>query len=233
MERELEREREWEQERHKERERDLLGGEGRGSVRGSIRGRGPLSLVRPPSARGTPVDLDRLYRDMHGGLVRYAMRDLDEDEAKDVVHDALLKYLQQLARQAFPEPEEEARPRLVAMVHDVILDRKRTDKRRKRLMQLISGSTAAMRRWTNPRRSAEDEEIVRTIHEVLESMSPSERVAWTTVKEQGMTPAETAELLGVTTASVRAALGKANAELRRQLTRDGITPATLRGRDDT
>lgn len=197
-----------------------------------VRERAALSLLRPPPSPGEPVDLDQLYRDMHGGLVRYAMRDVDADEAKDVVHDAMLKYLEQVARQSVPDPEDVARPRLVAMVHDVLLDRQRTNKRRKRLMQLISGSTAAIRRWTNPRRSAEDNEILRAVREALDSMHPSYRVAWTTVKEQGMTPEETARLLGISAASVRAALHKANAILRRELTRDGITPATLRGRDE-
>lgn len=198
-----------------------------------VRERPALSLVRPRETRTHAVNLDLLYREMHGGLVRYAMRDVDEDEAKDIVHDALLKYLEQLTRQPHLEPEDVARPRLVAMVHDVMLDRKRTNKRRKQLMQLISGSTAAIRRWTNPRRSAEDDEILRSIHEALESMHPSYRVAWTTVKEQGMTPEETADLLGISVGSVRAALHKANVLLRKALTRDGITPATLRGRDDT
>lgn len=229
-ERALERERERERERGEERapERSIDRAEGRGAVRD----RRPLTLVRPPASRGTPVDLDRLYREMHGGLVRYAMRDLDPDEAKDVVHDALLKYIEQLARQPHAEPEEEARPRLVAMVHDVIRDRKRASKRRHRLMQLISGSTAAISRWTNPRRSAEDEEIVGAIHEALEAMPACHRVVWMTVKEQGMTAEETGALLGISAGAVRAAVHKANTELRRRLKRDGITPASLRGRDE-
>lgn len=233
MERELERDRERQKAGHENADAEEL--QPRNSARDEqwARERPALSLVRQRTVRETPVNLDLLYREMHGGLVRYAMRDVDEDEAKDIVHDALLKYLEQLARQQHSEPEEEARPRLVAMVHDVMLDRQRTNKRRKRLMQLISGSTAAIRRWTNPRRTAEGDEIMQAIHDALEAMPPSYRVAWTTVKEQGMTPEETAELLGITTGSVRAALHKANLVLREALTRDGITPATLRGRDDT
>lgn len=232
MERELEEERERERAQAGRRERDAERYGPRESLRRVVRERAPLSLRRPSAAPGEPVNLDLLYRDMHGGLVRYAMRAVDADEAKDVVHDAMLKYLEQVARQSASDPADEARPRLVAMVHDVLLDRQRTDKRRKRLMQLISGSTAAIRRWTNPRRSAEDDEILRSIRDALESMHPSYRVAWTTVKEQGMTPEETARLLGISAASVRAALHKANTILRRELARDGITPATMRGRDD-
>lgn len=227
MEREPERERERQKAGHREGDAAR-----RGLRDDAVRERQALSLVRPPEENSQPVNLDLLYREMHGGLVRYAMRDADEDEAKDIVHDALLKFIEQAARRSVPESMEEARPRLVAMVHDVMLDRRRTNQRHIGFKQLVSGSRAAIRRWTNPRRSAEDEEILCSIYEALERMPPSYRVAWTTVVEQGMKPYETAELLGVTPASVRASLHKANVLLREALTRDGITPATLRGRDD-
>ncbi|MFN8670395.1 MAG: RNA polymerase sigma factor [Gemmatimonadaceae bacterium] len=196
----------------------------------------PLRLARRGDGRAEgqslAIDLDRLYRQMHGSLMRYAMRHVDADEAKDVVHDAMLKYVEQADRERVPLTERDARARLVVILHDVLLDQKRTARRRKRLLQFISGSTAAMRRRSNPRRATEDGEIMGAIHQVLESLPDCVRMSWTTVREHGIPLEEAAELFGVETVSVRGYLLKANKALRQRLTRDGITPATLRGRDD-
>lgn len=174
---------------------------------------------------------ERLYRRMHDGLVLYAARRVDGDDAQDVVHDAMLKFIEQHDARA-PEPDGDARARLVAMVQDVLRDGARRERRRQRLMQLISGTTAAMRRWTNPRRMADDNEIQRAIDANLARIPRCHRAVWVAIREDGLSVTEVAELLDITTGAVRAALSKANHELRQRLARNGFTPATLRGRED-
>ncbi len=196
------------------------------------RERGALSLVRQGAEAVEPVDITRLYDRMHGGLLRYAMRMVDRSDAEDAVHDAVLKFMEQRQDEPSPVGEEEARPRLVAMLHDVLRDRRRTESRRRKLMQLISGSTAAMRRWSNPRRPAEDHEIRARIQEALQRVPERYRTVWLLVREDGLSPEEAADLLGITAGGARAALCKTNAELRQRLGRHGMTPAALRGRDD-
>lgn len=250
MEREFKRGREMERERPREHEREREREQPR-DQEGEPAWQ-PLRLVRRPAAREAQlerreeqeaqpdqreerrqaIDFDRFYREHHGKLLRYAMRDVDADEAKDVVHDALLKYLAHSARDRVPDTSEEAQWRMLAMVHDVLLDRRRTAARRRRLQQLISLGTAAMRRDANPRRRAEDAEIRRAIHAILQEMPACRRIAWTTVQEQGLSITQAAKLFELSPVTIRGYLHDANLELREALARQGITPATLRGRNE-
>ena len=60
---------------------------------------------------------------------------------------------------------EDVRIRLMVMVHDVAIDRQRAQKKESRMMRLITGPTATVRRWMNPRRATDDDAIRTAIRE--------------------------------------------------------------------
>jgi len=196
------------------------------------RERGALSLVRQPREEVEHFDLAGLYERMHGAMLRLAMTWVSKADAQDVVHDAVIKFMDQQARASRPIRAEDAGPRLLAMVIDVAKDRLRAKRRQADLLHKISGATAAMRRRSNTRRRAEDGEILAAIREALEHVAGSERGAWLLVKEQELTTREAAAALEVKQNTVQVALWKANKELCKHLKRLGITPETLRGRED-
>lgn len=191
-----------------------------------------LSLVRQPRGVEHEAEVALLYRALHATLRRYAVRLVDRDDADDVVQDAMLKYLAQREREGKALAPDDARLRLLSMVKDAARDRLRRSRRESRLMQLITGPTAAVRRWMSARRPADDGAIREAIHEALGQLPSYTREPWLLVREQGLSVDEAAALLEVTPDSCRALISKANRELRRLLSRQGFTPHSLRGRDD-
>src|SRR5690606_7882970 len=125
--------------------------EGEGSVETERR---VLSLVRQSRGVEHEAEVALLYRALHATLRRYAVRLVDRDDADDVVQDAMLKYLAQRERQGKALAPDAARLRLLSMVKDAARDRLRRGRRESRLMQLITGPSAAVRRWMSARRPA-------------------------------------------------------------------------------
>ncbi len=203
-----------------------------------------LPLVRQATRLEAEGELALLFRREQPMLVRYAARLSDPEQAEDIVQDALLKFLAQRRRERDRADDregehpwaglgtEDARLRLTVMVRDVALDRTRLLKKESRMMRLITGPSATVRRWMSARRAVDNGVIRSAIHAALLLMDPSLREPWLLVHDAGFTYKEVAQLLGSTPASIRANVSKANAFLRDYLRREGITPSTLRGRDD-
>jgi RNA polymerase sigma factor (sigma-70 family) len=198
-----------------------------------------LPLVPKRGREGAPVDLATTYRAVLPVLMRYASRMVSARDADDVVQDAMLKFLAQRREGAgdgddaaeWAPTERDLRLRLVSMLRDSALDRLRREKAELRLMQLISGPTATMRRWMNPRRSVEDAELRMSIEQAVARLSPYVREPWLLSREMGMTVDEIATLLGITPASCRTSITRANAELRRMLEAYHVTPRIIGGGD--
>lgn len=215
-----------------------------------------LPLVRQATRLEEEAEQALFYRREFPGLARYAARLVDPDDVEDVVQDALVKFLAQRARErerhrerhrererggerraTGEQPwaglsEEDARIRLMVMVRDVVIDRERVRRKESRMMRLVTGPSAAIRRWMSPRRATDDDAILRAVRDALLQLPASLRDPWILVKEHGFTVAEAAVQLGCRRKSINAAIAKANRHLRDRLMREGITPATLRGRDD-
>ncbi|MBK8057881.1 MAG: sigma-70 family RNA polymerase sigma factor [Gemmatimonadetes bacterium] len=200
-----------------------------------------LPLVRPATRLEGEADIALLYRQMQGDLTRYAARLVDPEEVEDVVHDAILKFLAQRerererardgGREALGLAGDDARIRLMVMVRDVAIDRYRNAQAQSRLMRLITGPSATIRRWMNTRRSADDNDIRFTIQEALRGLPEYIREPWLLVVEFGYSYKEAAAHLNIDTGTCRACVSRANARLREQLTADGLTPDALRGRE--
>ena len=203
-----------------------------------------LPLVRRATRLEEEAELALFFRREYPGLVRYAARLASPADAEDIVQDALLKFLAQRERDregdrrsAEEHPwaglsQEDAQIRLMVMVHDVAIDRERSHKKETRMMRLITGPTATVRRWMNPRRATDDDAIRRAVHEALLQLPAHIREPWVRVKEQGFTVEEAAAQLGYKPKSISASIAKANRYLRDRLAREGLTPDSLRGRDD-
>lgn len=207
-----------------------------------------LPLVRRATRLEEEAELALFFRREQAALVRYAARLSDPDSAEDIVQDAMLKFLAQREREVergsegvgagAGEPQwaglslEDVRIRLMVMVHDVAIDRQRAQKKESRMMRLITGPTATVRRWMNPRRATDDDAIRTAIRDILLQLPAHIREPWIQVRENGYTVEEAAALLGYHPKSIRASIAKANQKLRERLAREGMTPSALRGRDD-
>lgn len=172
-------------------------------------------------------DLARFFRRHYDHLVHYAATMVDAEDAVDIVHDALLKFYKKAeADGAFPEASAQ-RSLIFAMVHDCAHDHLRRTHIKGRVMQLVSGATAAIRRWSATPRHEEDTEIARIVHPAVQALRPSWRQVVTLVCEQEMETSEVARVLGITPATVRAHLVRATAALQFQLTQAQMTPERM------
>ncbi len=197
------------------------------------------ALVREGEREAGAHGEARIYEEMQGPMRRYAARLVGPEDADDVVQDALLKFLAQTQQHAtpgaassrtrLPRTSADARWRLIAMVRDVAIDRRRRGRKESRMLALITGPSAAVRRWMSAHRRAEDTDIRRTIHQALHDIPAYAREPWLLARELEMDYAEIAEQLGIPAASARVYVARANRALARQLRRVGLTPAERRG----
>lgn len=206
-----------------------------------------LSLHRASTTQLAEAELAPVFRQAQRHLTRYAARLVEEDETEDVVQETLLKFVMQRRRErdtggGRPRARERAEPlpplskrdviiRLTVMLKDVVIDRERARRKETKMMRLISGASATIRRHMSTRRRVEDDEIRSAIQYALLRLPAYMREPWVMVKEQGFSVDETAHHFGITRASVRAAMAEANRAMRPHLERFGITPDIIRGRD--
>lgn len=179
-----------------------------------------VSLVASDPER----ELARFFRRHYDHLVFYAATMVDAEDAVDIVHDALLKFYKKVEKDgAFPDAADQ-RSLIFAMVHDCAHDHVRRTKIKGRVMQLVSGATAAIRRWSTTPRREEDTEIARIVHPAVQALRPSWRQVVTLVCEQELEVSEVARIMGINKATVRAHLVRATAALQHQLTQAQLTP---------
>lgn len=207
-----------------------------------------LSLHREATTQETEAVLGAVFREAQRRLMRYALRLVEPDDAEDVVQETLLKFVAQRRRaresgasRGRARERAEALPpltsrdviiRLTVMLRDVVIDRERARRKETKMMRLISGASATIRRRMSTRRPVEDDDIRSAIQDALVRLPAWMREPWLLVKEQGYSVEEAATQLGITRASVRTAVSEANQAMRPHLERFGITPDTIRGRRD-
>lgn len=200
------------------------------------------ALVRDAERDGREQRFARIYEENHGRMRRYAARLVGPEDADDVVQDALLKFLAQLQqgggsapaatrRPQLPRTSADARWRLIAMVRDVAIDRRRRGRKESRMLALITGPSAAVRRWMSANRRADDTDIRRAIQQALHGVPAYAREPWLLARELELDYTEIARHLGIPVPSVRVYVARANRELARRLRRVGLTPAEGRGRE--
>lgn len=211
-------------------------------------GRAP---VRRAEARPVRDEVAKFYGDVHVEMRRVATHIVGREEADDVVQDAFVKFLDQHERALTPSTRQagkrrlgrapdpahksltgkDTRLRLMAMVRDTALDRHREMQRDAHNLQLVSGSRAAERRWTSARRRAEDDDIRRAIHSVLETLPRYQRDAWLLSRELDLSVEDAAGQLEIEPRSCSVFISRANRALEVGLAEVGLTPRTIRGRE--
>lgn len=201
------------------------------------------SLVRHAQARPPRTEEARFFHEVQGELLRYAAHLVGGDEAEDVVSDAFVKFFAQRerqlsagARQPYDDAHDlplgrDARLRLLRMVRDAAIDRRRVMERHERMLQLVSASRLAERQWTKTSLRVSDGDLRRTMLEVLATLPPFLREPWLLARENDLDVHELAALLRIPVARCRAYLVRANERMERRLTEIGLTPRTLRDKE--
>jgi RNA polymerase sigma-70 factor (ECF subfamily) len=185
-----------------------------------------VSLVASEPER----DLARLFRRHYDHLVSYAATMVGAEDAVDIVHDALLKFYKKVETDGALPDAAAQRTLIFAMVHDCAHDHERRTRIKGKVMQLVSGATAAMRRWSTTPRQEEDTEIARIVNPAVQSLRPSWRQVVTLVCEQELEVSEVATIMNINKATVRAHLVRATAALQFQLTQAQMTPERVQRR---
>jgi RNA polymerase sigma factor (sigma-70 family) len=189
--------------------------------RGAMSRRGVVPL---PLTEHLEVSFSRLYARQYTPLLRYAKALVGEEDASDVVHDAMLKYLRRL-QGGYGAHRELEQQELFGLLYDKARDHLRSREKRSDFLQLITGPRAAVRRWMNPARRTRDREIQRHVTEALEELRGSWRDVFVLVRQQGKEIAVAAAILGIKPSTARAHLVRATEALRDRLSAAGITPS--------
>lgn len=210
----------------------------------------PAPLVRRTEASPLRSEETRFFHEVQVEMLRYAARMVGGDEAEDVVGDAFVKFFAQRERQLPPVTRQaeterrrarddaheapfgrDARLRLLTMVRDEALDRRRDMERDARLLQLISSSRLAQRQWARTSLRANDADIRRAVLAVLATLPTHLQEPWLVACEHELDVAELAQHLGIPVARCRVYLSRANKLLERRLTEIELTPRSLRGKE--
>ncbi len=174
--------------------------------------------------------ISRVYITHFELLRNYAAGMVGRDDAEDVVHDALIKFIRQLKKTERLGTDEELRERLFVMVHDVAINSNLRYEAEGRVMQLISGATAAIRRWSTVERRTEDDEITREVDAAKARLRPSHRRVWVLIQENDFDGPQAGQVMQVKDSTVRAHLTRAMDALQDNLTQRGLDPATRKQR---
>jgi len=171
---------------------------------------------------------------LHIARARLGRRSSPAD-AEDVVQDAMDKFIAQRQRATSAISGKEQDARLVLMVGDVALDRRRKQ-RRQHLREVerrlkSSGATQAARPWSGPVLGDDEAAaLAREVELALEKISPRYREAWILVRNEQRTYAEASAMLDLPVETLRAYVCDTNRKLRAALGKRGITAQTLRRR---
>ncbi|HUH12724.1 MAG TPA: sigma-70 family RNA polymerase sigma factor [Longimicrobiales bacterium] len=146
------------------------------------------------------MDFDRLYRELYPSLHRYLCRLTgDPEAANDAAQEAFMTLLR---RQL---PESEVKPWLFTVATNVVRDRARRDKTRRRLVPKVRLLTPHPSR---PDDEAERADTIRTVRDALERIPERDRKLLL-LREEGFSYKEIAEAVGVAPGSVGTLIARA------------------------
>jgi len=150
----------------------------------------------------TPTDperFDALYAEHYRAVLAYALRRVDPIDADDVVAETFM-----VAWRRLDEVPEHALPWLLGVARNRILHQRRSASRRQALVEQIG-----RQRQPEWRESGTSGALVAAISQ----LPPKEREMVMLVCWEGLTPAEAANLLGITQVSARVRLHRARRRL--------------------
>lgn len=171
------------------------------------RQRDALLLAR--IAAGERDAFDRLHREHHRSVVRLAFGIVgDADEARDVAQDVFIRLLD-IAPRWRPDA------RVSTWLHRTTLNASLT--MRRRIQRWWNRSAPAARVSANPEHASALARAADEIGRSLEQLSPRQRAVVTLHLDLGMSPAEIATELEMTSNAARLALSKGLRALRREV----------------
>ena len=158
----------------------------------------------PPSDASSAVDdnsVDSIYRDHHPWLVALLCRRLgNHPDASDVAHDTFLRLLRRpLAFDGF----EGARAYLATTAKNLLIDRARREVIEKAYLAELMANAATREGHPSTEQIAQAVEALEQISKVLEKVHHKAREAFLLYYLDGLSQADIAERLGVTSRTVR------------------------------
>ncbi|SQD99531.1 Putative sigma factor (fragment) [Parafrankia sp. Ea1.12] len=161
------------------------------------------------------AEFTALYEAQYAPVLRYALREVPEHAANDVVAETFMT-----AWRRFSEVPDPPLPWLLGVARRVVANQRRGETRFRRL-QLAVGEQAELA-GGNPAESLVERDAVRT---ALGRLSVADRELLTLIGWDGLSVREAAQVLGIraSTASVR--LHRARRRLQDQLTASAAVPA--------
>ncbi len=170
-------------------------------------------------AGGDDRAFDELYREAGPRLFRFCLRlTARRSEADDVFQDTFLKIHR--ARGTFVQGSR-ASHWMYAVARSVYLDRLRHKKRRPEELSETPEAGATFEdlagSFASPESEAQAREMAAVVQRVLMALPESQRAAFVLVKEEGMSLAEAAAVLGTTTTAVKLRAFRAYEALRSAL----------------
>jgi RNA polymerase sigma-70 factor (ECF subfamily) len=149
----------------------------------------------------------RLYREQSRAILAYALRRVDDrEDAADVVAETFLIAWRRLAE---VPPGTGARLWLYAVARRVIANLHRSERRRTRLGGRLAESLR-IELATRPAASGEAAEILRA----MAGLSDEDRELLLLVSWEGLSPSETAKVVGISSLAARSRLHRARRRLR-------------------
>lgn len=146
------------------------------------------------------MDFDRLYRELYPALHRYLLRLTgDPDAANDAAQEAFMSLLRR------DLPESDVKPWLFTVATNVVRDRARRDKTRRRLVPKVRQLSPHPGR---PDEHAERAETIQTVRNALERIPERDRKLLL-LREEGFSYKEIAEAIGVAPGSVGTLIARA------------------------
>lgn len=148
------------------------------------------------------MDFEATFERHHPALFRYLHRLVgDPDVAEDIAQEAFLRLLDH------PLPEDEARPWLFTVATNLVRDRARMRKRRRRLLEEEKG-TVEPSAPDPPDTRVERVERIQTVRRALERVGERDRELLL-MRQEGFRYKEIAEAVGVAPTSVGTLLARA------------------------
>ena len=170
------------------------------------------------------VDQDALLLGIYELAPHFVRGQVARQDIEDVVHDIALEWLIKLRSGNWATSPDNFQAFVRALVKNHVIDRRRSRRRAKAHDgEYHRVRTAVVPAWVSPDRSNDEDVHERIRRELLRSLPPRCKSALRLVREEGVTYKEAAELLGISTETVRTHVARGEKKLRARLKDLGFT----------
>ncbi len=177
--------------------------------------RAQVGPARSESPASVSQEIEALYRQEASGLARIiARRTNDPDQARDIVHEAFLRF-SRVSRQSTLLDRPQAYLRRIAA--NLLKDRHRMEGRRSASLHVVADDTVMPS--VDPHRQLECRDMLRRVDAAMQRLPDKTRQIFIAHRIEGLSYAEIAERTGLTVKGVEKQMSKALVALDRLLAR--------------